>query len=134
VSFAAITLCVASQRVFNVVSVYFVIDSVRKLLYTISYLMDTWEALSGTLFQRIQRSDREADLPHLPSARLRMRGDTHPVRQYVFMAWYLVKHRDKLTFTVLSISLLSTRFIFIRCLILGKVFLRERKYREKTIN
>jgi succinate-acetate transporter protein len=34
VSFAAITLCVASQRVFIVVSVYFVIDSVRKLLDT----------------------------------------------------------------------------------------------------
>jgi hypothetical protein len=33
VSFAAITLCVASQRVF----VYFVIDSVRKLLDTPSY-------------------------------------------------------------------------------------------------
>jgi hypothetical protein len=32
--FAAITLCVASQRVFIVVSVYFVIDSVRKLLDT----------------------------------------------------------------------------------------------------
>jgi hypothetical protein len=32
VSFAVITLCVASQRVFIVVRVYFVIDSVRKLL------------------------------------------------------------------------------------------------------
>jgi hypothetical protein len=32
VSFAATTLCVTSQRVFVVVSVYFVIDSVRKLL------------------------------------------------------------------------------------------------------
>jgi hypothetical protein len=32
VSFAAITLCVASQRVFIVVVVYFVIDSIRKLL------------------------------------------------------------------------------------------------------
>jgi uncharacterized membrane protein len=31
VSFAAITLCVASQRVFIFVSVYFVVDSVRKL-------------------------------------------------------------------------------------------------------
>jgi hypothetical protein len=30
--FAAITLCVASQRVFVVASVYFIIDSVRKLL------------------------------------------------------------------------------------------------------
>jgi hypothetical protein len=37
VSFAAITLRVASQRVFIVVSVYFVIDSVRKLLDTPSY-------------------------------------------------------------------------------------------------
>jgi hypothetical protein len=37
VSFAAITLCVASQRVFIVVSVYIVIDSVRKLLVTPSY-------------------------------------------------------------------------------------------------
>jgi hypothetical protein len=38
VSFAAITLCVASQRVFVVV-VYFVIDSVRKLLGTPSYIV-----------------------------------------------------------------------------------------------
>jgi hypothetical protein len=37
VSFAAITLCVVSQRVFIVVSVYFVIDLVRKLLDTPSY-------------------------------------------------------------------------------------------------
>jgi hypothetical protein len=37
VSFAAITLCVAFQRVFIVVSVHFVIDSVRKLLDTSSY-------------------------------------------------------------------------------------------------
>jgi hypothetical protein len=38
VSFAAITICVASQRVFVVVVVvYFVIDSVRQLLDTPSY-------------------------------------------------------------------------------------------------
>jgi hypothetical protein len=36
VSFAAITLCVASQRVFIIV-VYFVIDSVRELLDTLLY-------------------------------------------------------------------------------------------------
>jgi hypothetical protein len=36
VSFAAITLCVASQRMFIVV--YFVIDSVRKLLDTPWYI------------------------------------------------------------------------------------------------
>jgi hypothetical protein len=43
VSFAAITLCVASQRVFvvdvAVLVVYFVIDSVRKLLGTLLYLL-----------------------------------------------------------------------------------------------
>jgi hypothetical protein len=37
VSSATITLCVASQPVFIVVRVYFVIDSVRKLLNTLSY-------------------------------------------------------------------------------------------------
>jgi hypothetical protein len=37
VSFDAITLCVDSQRVFIVVSLYVVIDSVRKLLDTPSY-------------------------------------------------------------------------------------------------
>jgi hypothetical protein len=42
VSFAAITLCVASQRVFISVSVYFVIDSVRKfLLHPPTYLLFT---------------------------------------------------------------------------------------------
>jgi hypothetical protein len=48
VSFAAITLCVASQRVFIVVSVYFVIDSVRKLLDTLSYV------ILKTCFQNIR--------------------------------------------------------------------------------
>jgi len=36
VSFSAITLCIASQRVFMIV-VYFVIDSVREILDTPSY-------------------------------------------------------------------------------------------------
>jgi hypothetical protein len=38
-SFAAITICVASQRVIPKVSVYFVIDSVRKPWGTPSYLV-----------------------------------------------------------------------------------------------
>jgi uncharacterized membrane protein len=37
VSLSALTLCIASQRVFVVVVVYFVIDSVRKFLDTLSY-------------------------------------------------------------------------------------------------
>jgi hypothetical protein len=40
VSFAAITLRVASQRAFIVV--YFVIDSVQKLLDTPSYVITSW--------------------------------------------------------------------------------------------
>jgi hypothetical protein len=46
VSFTTITLCVASQRVFIVVSVYFVIDSVRKLLDTLSYIV---KRINGSL-------------------------------------------------------------------------------------
>jgi len=37
--FAAITLCVNSQRVFVVVIIYFVIESVRKSLDTPSYFL-----------------------------------------------------------------------------------------------
>jgi hypothetical protein len=40
VSFAAVALHVVSQRVIRKVSVYFVIDSVRKLLDTPSYVID----------------------------------------------------------------------------------------------
>jgi hypothetical protein len=54
-SFAAITLCVASQRVVPKVSVYFVIDSVRKLLDTPSYLI----LLQRSDHEWIRRSDRE---------------------------------------------------------------------------
>jgi hypothetical protein len=32
-----------------------------------------------------------------------MHGDIPPLPQYVFMAWYLLKCRDKLTFTVVDI-------------------------------
>jgi hypothetical protein len=43
VSFAAIILCVASEQVFIVVNVYFVIDSVRKLLVTPSCNIFSWK-------------------------------------------------------------------------------------------
>jgi hypothetical protein len=45
VSFAAITFCVASQRVFMFVVVDFVIDSVRKLFDTLSYV-SSWVTVS----------------------------------------------------------------------------------------
>jgi hypothetical protein len=57
VRFAAVTLCVASQRVFIVISVYFVIDSVRKLLDTPSYFICTMlmKASSVQLWILVQR-------------------------------------------------------------------------------
>jgi hypothetical protein len=67
-SFAAVTLCIASQRVIPKVSVYFVIDSVRKLLDTPSYIQawKLWKRLRvisgiwGRVFPhgRRKRSDR----------------------------------------------------------------------------
>jgi hypothetical protein len=45
VSFAAITLCVASVLVFIVIIVYFVMDSVRKLLDTPSYNLNVRRSL-----------------------------------------------------------------------------------------
>jgi hypothetical protein len=46
-SFAAITLCVASQRAIPTVSIYFVIDSVLKFGYTVVYWLSTWFAGAG---------------------------------------------------------------------------------------
>jgi hypothetical protein len=40
VSFAIVTLCVASQLVIPKVSIYFIIDSVKKLLHTPSCVCD----------------------------------------------------------------------------------------------
>jgi hypothetical protein len=57
VSFAAITLCVTSQRVFIVVSVYFVIDSVRKLLDTL-VLCTVKEGCQGSLVYKKKRGRR----------------------------------------------------------------------------
>jgi hypothetical protein len=66
VSFATISLCVASQRVF--VGVYFVIDSVRKLMDTPSCLV----------------------------ARARIRGVILPFPQYAFMAWCSIQAQGQL--------------------------------------
>jgi hypothetical protein len=51
VSFAAITLCVASQRVF-VIIVYFVIDSVRKLMDIPSYRRGTEDIILKLTFEK----------------------------------------------------------------------------------
>jgi len=35
----------------------------------------------------------------LTTSRIRMRGAIFPLRQYSFMAWYLIKYSDNFTFT-----------------------------------
>jgi hypothetical protein len=41
-----------------------------------------------------------------------MRGDIPPLPQYVFMEWYLVKHRDNFTFYLYLYSLVNMDFMF----------------------
>jgi hypothetical protein len=55
-SFAAITLCVASQRVFiAVLIVYFVIDSVWELLDTPSYDVYHYDELSTLILHIVKK-------------------------------------------------------------------------------
>jgi hypothetical protein len=56
VSFSTITLCVASQGVFIVVSVYFVIDSVRKPLDTPSYHITVTEEIARSNYKYIHKT------------------------------------------------------------------------------
>jgi hypothetical protein len=49
VSFATITLCVASQQVFIVVSLYFIIDSVWKLLGVPSYMPSVFKTRASSI-------------------------------------------------------------------------------------
>jgi hypothetical protein len=51
VSFDAITLFDASQRVFIVVNICFVMDSVRKLLGTLSYISNIMTFLVSLIYQ-----------------------------------------------------------------------------------
>jgi hypothetical protein len=55
VSFATTTLCVASQRIFIIIVVYFVIDSVRKILGIPSCMVVSVTCSSGpSEFKRVE--------------------------------------------------------------------------------
>jgi hypothetical protein len=71
VSFAAIILCVASQRVIPKVSVYFVIDSVRKLLDTPSYKRINMLRLFTSILSRWNASETKGQADVKPSGMLR---------------------------------------------------------------
>jgi hypothetical protein len=63
VSFAAVTLCVASQRAFIVVVVDFVMDSVRKLLDTPShYAFVSWGCIRHMISCRPAKLHQEVRL------------------------------------------------------------------------
>jgi hypothetical protein len=71
VSFAAITLCVACQRVFIFVSVYFVTDPVRKLLDITSYS-------NGSYGKRVGKCGLDAsDSEYRPAAGSCEHGNEH---------------------------------------------------------
>jgi len=67
VSFVTITLCVSLQRVFIVVSVYFVIDTVRKLLQLaarpgfLGSFLDRGITFLFATNSKLARRQREAD-------------------------------------------------------------------------
>jgi hypothetical protein len=93
VSFAAITLCVASQRVFIAVVVYFVIDSVRRLLDTLLYVrgctLSSVCAVDGWRYdaQSIQRCG--TDSPKGNTQALSGRHDRQTLHHLVSEAVYL---------------------------------------------
>jgi hypothetical protein len=59
VSFAAITLCVASQRVVPKISLYFVIAPVRKVLDTPSYDgFEIWRLAANILNKQLRTADK----------------------------------------------------------------------------
>jgi hypothetical protein len=55
----------------------------------------------GTLSLAVKRLVREADHSPPSSAEVKNAWSYNSTRQYVFMAWCLVQHRDKFTFCVL---------------------------------
>jgi hypothetical protein len=90
VSFAAITLCVASQWCFIAVSIYFVIDSVRKRLDTPSYVPKSF---------RTCRLERKLRMVQLSATR----------RSFIDIVWVSV-----VSFAAITLCVASQRvFIFV---------------------
>jgi len=53
----------------------------------------------GALTPGVKRWGREADHSPTPNAEVNNVWSYTPLPNYVFMAWFLVKHRDNFTFT-----------------------------------
>jgi hypothetical protein len=99
-TFAPITLCVAFQRVIPNVSVYFVIDSVRKLLSRPSYIDPAIQTLLCHFWRilcRIHKGQSEAYHSPPSSAEVKNAWSYTSTPQYVIMVWCLFKHRGNFT-------------------------------------
>jgi hypothetical protein len=62
------------------------------------------EWVLGILSPGVKRPERESDHSHLSRADVKNARSYTCTPQYVFMAWYLVKHRDNFTFALLIIN------------------------------
>jgi hypothetical protein len=58
----------------------------------------------GALSLGVKRSGREAEHSPPSSAKIKNAWSYTSALQYVFMVWYLVKHRDNFTFTLIILS------------------------------
>jgi hypothetical protein len=80
VSFATMTLCVTSQRVFIFVSIYFIIDSVRKLLDTPSYILSPF----GKSVQFLLQTKNRVNTLILPECLNELRTGLRPPVSVIF--------------------------------------------------
>jgi hypothetical protein len=79
------------------------------------------ECVPGYLSREIKWSRCEADHSPPPSAEVRNAWSYTPIPPYVFMAWYVVKHRDNFTFYVKIVLSLS----FAYCVHVSKALLKD---------
>jgi hypothetical protein len=66
--------------------------------FTLAIYCDMLSSLNCTIFGRAVKLTTHVHLV----TRLTERGAIHPLHQYVFIAYCLVKHRDKFTFMLLN--------------------------------
>jgi hypothetical protein len=104
VSFAAITLCVACQRVFIVVRVYFAIESVRSLLHCLfkcfekagvgllSVVTVLWDGRQGFY----ARQEQGLFLVIGSNAEVKNTWSYTSTSPYVSMVWRLIRYRIRL--------------------------------------
>jgi hypothetical protein len=77
-------------------------------LHPASYPMD-----GGVLFSGIRRPGRKADHSPPPSAEVKNAWSYTSTHTYVFMTWYLIKHRDIFTFDMVELAVRPSSWIYV---------------------